>query len=45
MSNSAYTMSAFRGAVYFPSKVYNAYQTYEYFDASELERDLDFHKL
>lgn len=42
MSNNAYTMSTFRGAVYFPSKVYNAYQTYEYFNASELERDFSY---
>ena len=42
MNRKEFAMSAFHGAVYFPSKVYNAYQTYEYFDASELERDFSY---
>ena len=31
-----------RGAVYFPSRAYNAYQTYEYFDAAEIDRDFGY---
>ena len=42
MNRKEFAMSAFHGAVYFPSRVYNAYQTYEYFDASELERDFSY---
>ena len=37
-----YRMSAFKGAVYFPSRAYNAYQTYEYFDADEIDRDFSY---
>ena len=42
MNDKDFAMSAFHGAVYFPSRVYNAYQTYEYFDASEIERDFSY---
>lgn len=31
-----------KGAVYFPSRVYNAYQTYLYFDRNEVKRDFQF---
>lgn len=31
-----------RGAVYFPSRAYNAYQTYEYFNADEIVRDFSY---
>ena len=42
VNEKEFAMSAFHGAVYFPSRVYNAYQTYEYFDASEIERDFSY---
>lgn len=31
-----------KGAVYFPSRVYNAYQTYLFFDIDEIKRDFHF---
>ncbi len=31
-----------RGAVYFPSRAYNAYQTYEYFNDDEIDRDFGY---
>lgn len=34
--------SPFRGAVYFPSRAYNAYQTIEYYSCAETERDFAY---
>lgn len=31
-----------RGAVYFPARAYNAYQTYSRFSAQECERDFSY---
>ena len=31
-----------KGAVYFPARAYNAYQTYDFFDRNEIERDFSY---
>ncbi|MBQ2461684.1 MAG: hypothetical protein II504_04510, partial [Clostridia bacterium] len=31
-----------RGAVYFPARAYNAYQTYSLFDAAVIDRDFGY---
>ena len=41
-TNRAFCESAFRGAVYFPARAYNAYQTYEYYDSAEIDRDFGY---
>lgn len=33
-----------KGAVYFPSRAYNAYQTWKYFEKKEIERDFGYAK-
>ena len=40
--DSGFCMSGFKGAVYFPARAYNAYQTYEYFDKEEVSRDFSY---
>lgn len=34
--------SPFKGAVYFPSRAYNAYQTFKYYDSEETDRDFSY---
>ena len=34
--------STFKGAVYFPSRSYNAYQTFKYYDSEETDRDFSY---
>lgn len=37
-----YYFDKVKGAVYFPSRAYNAYQTYENYDRNEIDRDFGY---
>ncbi len=37
--------SPFKGSVYFPSRSYNAYQTFKYYDSEETYRDFPMLKM